>query len=570
MKKTLLLLVFVFGIFACNKKHDTKIFSKDINYDIAESFVDKNNDSAFYYFNKVVINSKDSLKVAMAYNYMSALQSDAGDYFGGQESLMISLNFLDGEKGKDLSCLSSNYNELGLTSVILKKYDIAIDYYDKSINYYDKAMNYYNKVFKRPNNNDIKLQILNNKALAYQKEKRYIQALKIFNEVIPKINKDQKQYARVLSNIAKTKWLQNPNYNAAPDLLRALSIREKENDVWGQNASFAHLADYYAQTQPDSALIYAGKMYLVAKKIKNPDDQIEALKKLIGLSPPKETKQYFITYRKLDDSLQTARNAAKNQFAVVRYEAEKNKADNLKLQKDNTEKKYQIIKQRVLLVFTFLLILTGSVASILWYRRRKQKLQLEAKNTIRENQLKTSKKVHDVVANGLYRVMAEIENQDSLDRDRILDKLEDMYEKSRDISYEELQFTDQNFQEKISDLLKSFATETTKVLVYMGNTVDSWRKVNVEAKYEIEHVLQELMVNMKKHSKANNVAVRFEQKNNCINIYYADNGVGIAEETQFKNGLNNTGNRIKNIHGEIIFDTKAEKGLKIKISFPIS
>lgn len=197
-------------------------------------------------------------------------------------------------------------------------------------------------------------------------------------------------------------------------------------------------------------------------------------------------------------------------------------------------------------------------------------MALEAKNTIRENQLKTSKKVHDVVANGLYRVMAEIENQDSLDKDHILDKLEVMYEKSRDISYEEPQLADQNFQEKISELLKSFATETTKVVVYMGNTKELWKKVSTEAKYELEHVLQELMVNMSKHSKANNVAVRFEHKDNYLNVYYADNGIGISEKTQFNNGLTNTGNRMNNIHGEIIFDTKAEKGLKIKISFPVS
>ncbi|MGY0035742.1 sensor histidine kinase [Pedobacter sp. NJ-S-72] len=177
--------------------------------------------------------------------------------------------------------------------------------------------------------------------------------------------------------------------------------------------------------------------------------------------------------------------------------------------------------------------------------------------------------MHDVVANGLYRVMTEIENQDSLDRDSILDKLENMYEKSRDISYEELQFTDQNFHVKISDLLRSFATETTRI-VLVGNTAGLWEKVSTQAKLEIEHVLQELMVNMTKHSSASNVAVKFVQTNNCINIYYTDNGIGISKEGQFNNGLTNTGNRIKSIHGEIIFETKAEKGLKVQISFPVS
>lgn len=564
MKKTLLFLVFILGIIACNKKKNIIIPIKEINYDKAESFLNKkNNDSAFYYFNKVVTNSRDSLNIANSYNYMSVMQSGAGDYFGAQESLMLSLKFLDGEKEKDFACLSSDYNELGLNSINLKRYELALSYYDK-------ALFYYNKGIKLSKNTGFNLTILNNKALAYQKAKKYAQALKIYNELIPEKSKNQEEYARVLSNIAKTKWLQNPGYNAAPDFLKALNIRETENDLWGLNASYSHLMEYYQQTQPDSALRYAGKMYQVAKKLNSPDDKIEALQKLIELVPPNQIKQYFATYRKLDDSLQTARNAAKNQFALVRYEAEKNKADNLILQKDNTEKNYQIIKQRILLAFTVLLILMGSVISSIWYKKRKQRLELEAQNTIRENKLKTSKKVHDVVANGLYRVMAEIENQDGLNKDHILDKLEVMYEKSRDISYEEPQLADQNFQEKISDLLQSFATETTKVVVYMGNTAELWTKVSVDVKYELEHVLQELMVNMSKHSEANNVAVRFEHTDNHISVYYADNGIGISEGTQFNNGLTNTGNRMNNIQGEIIFDIKAEKGLKIKISFPVS
>lgn len=556
LKKILLFSFFIFSILACNKKQHSRKFVTDASYDKANSFLNKDSDSAYYYFNKVTGNSKDSLEIAISYNQMATIQADAGDYFGAQEALMISLKFLNDKKEKNFECLSSNYNELGLNSLNLKRYNLAISYYDK-VRKYDvkKAYN---------------LRILNNKGLIYQKEKKYIQSLNMYSKIILENTADnQMEYAKVMSNIARTKWLQNPEYNAAPYLLKSLHIREKENDAWGQNASYSHLADYYMHKNPDSALIFAKNMYQVAKKIKSPDDQIEALQKLIVLSPSQQTKQYFETYRKLDDSLQTARNAAKNQFALVRYEAEKNKSDNLNLQKDNTEKKYQIIKQKIWLFSTFLLVLAAAVFSIIWYKKREQRLELEAQNTIKENQLKTSKKVHDVVANGLYRVMAEIENHTSLDRESILDKLENMYEKSRDISYEELSFTDQDFHEKIAELLKSFATQTTKVL-YMGNTPELWENISTQVKCEIEQVLQELMVNMDKHSQASQVVVRFIQKNHYINISYTDNGIGISEGKKFNNGLTNTGNRIKSIHGEITFESNGEKGLKVQISFPVS
>lgn len=485
---------------------------------------------------------------------MAVIQTDAGDYFGGQESLLTSLKFLNEKRDKDISCLASNYNELGLNSLKLRNYERAITYLDLAL--------------KFSRNNDFKLVILNNQAAVYQDKREYLKAIKIYTSIIAKNKTDKIAYARTLTNISFTKWLHDPNYDAQPELLKALNIREKESDFWGQNSSYAHLADYYATKQPSLALSYAQKMYEVSNKIKSPDDRREALQKLIKLSPAEETKHFFTIYQKLDDSLQTARNAAKNQFALIRYEAEKNKADNLKLQKDNTDKKYQIIKQRILLISTFLLVVAGSIISVLWYKKRKQRLELEAQNTIRENQLKTSKKVHDVVANGLYRLMKEIQNRVNLEREDIVDKLDAMYEKSRDISYENPQVADDNFHEKIVDLLTSFATEDIRV-GHMGSKPDLWEQVNAQAKYEIEHILQELMVNMGRHSKGSNVFVKFEYLNSHIHIHYTDNGIGVSKETKFNNGLTSTGNRIKSINGTITFDTNSEKGLKIHISFPV-
>src|SRR5690606_12068453 len=122
----------------------------------------------------------------------------------------------------------------------------------------------------------------------------------------------------------------------------ALRIREKETDRWGLNSSYTHLSDYYAATRPDSALYYAHKMYSGAQLLHSADDQIRALYRLIRLSQPDAAKQYFETYKELTDSVNLARSAAKNQFALIRYEVEKNKAENLRLQHENSQKAYQV------------------------------------------------------------------------------------------------------------------------------------------------------------------------------------------------------------------------------------
>jgi len=294
----------------------------------------------------------------MSYNIMASIQSDAGDHYGAQESLSLSLKFLDEENKKQYSCLANDYNELGMNSVDLKNYGAAVGYYSQALRFNTDST--------------FKPVILNNQAFACQKKKDYARALRLFDKLVSKTDKKGTAYTRLLTNQATTRWLKNPGYPAAAELLRALQIRQQEKDLWGENSSFVNLANYYLPFQPDSAFFYARKMYAVATQLKSPDDQLEALQTLVKVAPFKDTRGYALRFQHLNDSLQTARNAAKNQFALIRYESEKNKADNLKLQKDNTDKKYQLIQQSILLYSTILLVTTGTIIAFFFVSETKK------------------------------------------------------------------------------------------------------------------------------------------------------------------------------------------------------
>ena len=514
-----------------------------VDYKKGTSFLDRQNDSAFYYFNKVATSSKDSLQIAVAYNYMARIQSGEGDYYGGQETLLASLSYLHENKERDQYCLSADFDALGSINLNLQNYDAAITYYNRAI--------------ALMTNEDYRVITLNNKAFAYQKDGKYAQAITIYDSILPSIKKSKNVYPRVITNLAMARWLQDSTYHAAPELLMALQLRKAQNDYWGLNSSYAHLSDYYFTSRPDSALLYSRDMYTIARRLQSPDDQLEALQKLIRLSPAKDLKHYFAQYQHLNDSLQTARNAAKNQFALVRYEAQKTKTDNLRLQQENSEKQVQIIQQRITIFASIIgfIILLGI---LLWaYQIR-----------LRNYQLKTSQKVHDVVANGLYRLMMDVQHGDHIEKGPILDRVEDLYERSRDISHELPEKTNQNFQETITALLKSFSSPSTKVLI-AGNNKDLWGKITDRPKNELKPILQELMINMQKHSGARNVIVQFAQEGDRLKIRYSDDGAGFPPNPHFGNGLTNTENRIKGIGGRIIFDNNAPKGLKIEIYFPI-
>lgn len=542
-----ILLLFI----SCNNNKQENNAKKDNPY-IAKAWVFREHDkldSSFIYFNKAkeeYLKHNDNIGAAKSLINMAIIAGNQGDYFGSQEISLSAIKYLDPEDSVQREISSSNYSNLGKMAHNLKKYNEADTFYLKSIQFTNKrrSRNIY----------------LNNFGINLSYQKKYTQALNCFEKVLTddSIKKDSLTFARTLSNAAKTKWLINSDYNPVPEFIEALKIRIQKDDSWGQNASYSHLADYYTKKRPDSALSYASKMFVIANRIKSADDQIESLQKIIKLSPANLTKNYFGLYQRLDDSIQLARNKAKNQFALIRYETEKHKADSLKFQKENIEKTYVVIT---------LVILLG--AGIFWYRKRKQRLQMEAENAIKESQLKTSKKIHDVVANGLYRVMNKVEYQEEINKEHLLDEIEELYEKSRDISYEEPVALKSNFHQKIAALLNAFNNHKTQVVIH-GNTATLWKNVGTTVQYEVEHILQELMVNMGKHSEASEVTLRFEAQPQEIHVFYEDNGIGIKGEVKSVSGLRNTETRIKNLNGQITFETKLEKGLKVHFSFPVS
>ncbi|HWK03616.1 MAG TPA: ATP-binding protein, partial [Puia sp.] len=298
--------------------------------------------------------------------------------------------------------------------------------------------------------------------------------------------------------------------------------------------------------------------------LKSPDDEIEALEKLISLSPAKEVKPYFTQFRQLKDSLETARNGAKNQFALIRYDAEKNKADNLRLQRENAEKNAEVAQQRAISagVIAAFMVLIGW--GINWYRKRKQKMEWEKKRAKQEERLQISKRVHDVVANGIYHVMAEIEHGGNMDKEKLLDQLEGLYLQSRDISYEPADDSGGDFNVRIARILLPYGTTGRKVLI-TGNEESVWKHVGLKVKRELEPILQELMINMDKHSGAQNVIIRFDREGERLLVQYMDDGVGFPMTHRFGNGLSNTENRIDVIGGRISFEQNIPTGLKIRI-----
>lgn len=539
--------MFLTIIFSCTKNTLESDSAKNKTYLKATDLRDAGEkDSAYIYYALAkddFLKKKDSIFVAKCLVNMAIIQTEKGDNFGGIETSLEAEKYLKKNDEITREIKSSNYNNLALAHVELKDYK-------KSEKYYFLALN-------QSNNSLSKLIFYNNIANNFLDQKNYQSAKTYYKKALK--TQDSLSYARALNNWGRCLYLENKNTKVLPYFQKALLIRTILKDYWGLNSSYGTLADYYKEINPLKSIFYAKKMYEVALKIENPDDRLEALEKLIVLEKSENSKKYFFEYQKLNDSLQTARAKARNQFALIRYETEKAKTENI-------EKENHIFRQRVAIAF----LVTGLLVGLFWYLRRKKRLEQEKEIEVKNTQIKYSKKIHDVVANGLYQTMVEVENQEELDKEKLLDKIEKMYEKSRDIAHEDLnEQIEKEFSAKLFEMISSYSSLQQKVLV-IGNEQNIWQNVSQNIQSEIFYSLRELMINMKKHSQATLVSVKFEKIENILKIKYTDNGLGMGNVGNKKlSGIKNTENRIENIGGDINFEKNLQKGLHVNMSIPI-
>jgi len=166
------------------------------------------------------------------------------------------------------------------------------------------------------------------------------------------------------------------------------------------------------------------------------------------------------------------------------------------------------------------------------------------------------------VANDVYQVMTKLQSASNV-KEEWLDDLDIIYSKTRDIS-KELSVLDlqEDFEELLGDLLLSYNSEQVNVLSRDISEID-WDGISNHRKTAIYRVLQELMTNMKKHSKATVTTLSFGYKGNKVVIEYSDNGIGSVLKK--RNGLQNAENRIASINGSLTFKSHINKGFKATI-----
>ncbi len=516
-------------------------------------------DSAFYHFNAsktAFLTLKDSSNVGRRLMSMGLIQKIQGDYFGSKETLTESLDYLTLEK--DAKYISSAQNALATDHRKLLNYPDAITYYSIAIDNapFEKERQVYQ----------------NNLAATYIDSKKYDLAITL----LKKLKKDtvslknKRARARVLDNLAYAQW--HKGEDVAPTAFqKPLEWRKLQNDKRGQLASYTHLGEFYSKTEPGKAKAYFDSVITLSKTLTIPRAEKDALRFLMELQPknvPLRDRYVF-----LQDSLYKQGLRVKTQFAKYKYDDQRKQESILRLEKENAQKELEVAQERnqkiISLAAGILLLLSLGFTGYYFVQRAKRQRQVaerEKQKEVYDTEVAMSQRIHDDFAGQLNHAMMLLDT--NTPKATVKKVIGNIYDSSRDFSREINDIdTGPNFQHLLATMLKRYCPN--KSLMTIGEKTMQWNTVPDFTKKTIFKVLQELMINMQKHSKADLIEVRFEQQKNALSITYKDYGVGASkEEVMHKNGLLNTEKRIRAINGSIIFETAKNKGFKALIRAP--
>lgn len=514
-----------------------------------------NQEKAYLYHNlakNAFLLVNDSLRIGRRLISIAGIQQTQNDFFGSKETLTEALAYLKGKKNNIY--LGAAFNELAVNHRKLLNNSDAIKYYLKAI-----------KITQSDNN---RLRYKNNLATTYIDIKEYSKAIILLDSVFKDsiLKKQPVEFARVLDNLSYVKWLSRKS-NKPNGFVEALHIRKEKNDMRGQISSYTHLGEYYTTTNPIRARVYLDTVIQLARKLKIPKAETDALQFLMNLDPKNISLRERYIF--LKDSMYTNELKVKTQFAKMKYDDEQEKEQILELKTETAQRRAELAEQRtqkiILISFSGFLLLGSTFLFFMIRQKHKKEKLREIYNT----EKRISQELHDGLANDVFGVMTKLQSLEIGD-DMLLDHLEDIYQTTRQISHQNASIkTGEGFKDELHTLIANYQDKNTSILI-KGTSTINWPELEEDKCVVLHRTIKELLVNMKKHANASLVSLQFENVGNKLIVSYIDNGVGFNPEASKGVGLTNTENRIISIGATITFETKQGSGSKIKISIPLS
>jgi two-component system, NarL family, sensor kinase len=436
---------------------------------------------------------------------------------------------------------------------------IAINYDD--LNQHDKALEFHLKNVGNASNDDDLASTCNNIGNSYQKKGDYRRAESYFLRSLrltKKLPDQLYELATVFNNLSHVSWeLKRP---ALAKLYRdsALYFSHKSNNL-------EKLLDTYY----DSYLMCA----------KNNDYE--------------NASRFLKTYIAIKDS---AMNSEKTRIIYelqTKYESEKKEQEIVLLRSQSLIKDMQIQQSRnFALVIIFTVIFSAAVIFLV-YKRSKYKVRLAHARETEELQRQRFRAVMEAEENERSRVAKDLHDgigqllsitklslsaieAPGEDATRLLNNsmqlIDEAAKEVRAISHNMMPatLTEIGLDAALRDLF--YKINESRLLHVELHATGLEHRLPVSVEIAIYRVVQEVINNMIKHSKADTIHVALERRGAVLNLSISDNGVGFEKELISKSkglGWKNILSRISVLNGRIEVDTQPGAGTNISIQFAL-
>jgi len=483
-------------------------------------------------------------------------------------------------------------------------------YYLKTENY-KKALQYFKEtesIFKKLKRSDQLGRLYNNKGVAYFQLKEYDSALTDYKKSLRMVSKQGfNNLAPVRElNIGKVYIAQNQFKQAENYLKKAFENANKFNNTRIITAAFIQLGILNKNLQkPHIAKHYLIKGLNSARNSGFKDLEIQSLELLSSIyqSIERYDSAFYIEkhFATLKDSLSKVESENKLLFLQGKFEA------------DQKEKEIRILQQEAeikdKLIFNVIagsLLLTAIFVSVYFNYRSKQKrknliyrheeeirrkqitelLKEQELNTIKDSlkgqeleRTRIAKELHDGIGGTLASIklnlIQAVKKPEFFSPEyltTIINRMHNACEEVRHISHNLTppSFSRTNFTKTVQQFLSKTDMSSDISFSYELFDKKQLNNLGLDLKVDVYRMLQELINNTLKHSKASEVFVSLVAHEDYINLMVEDNGIGIKKEQTAEGiGLKNIKSRLDLLKGKVTIDSQPNKGSIINIDIPV-
>ena len=455
-------------------------------------------------------------------------------------------------------------NDLGLTMNGLQKRDSALYYYNEGVNKIDELDSV--KLYRDEQMTKVDL-----------KGMFYLNIANIYSEMGDSIK--LKQYQNLISKLPNGK-----GNNIEKKLSDFLSIGKEVN-------AFMEKKNY------DKAIEKTKQVMLMFKDEENPEFIIQPYTWLVDIYSKKgdykNAYEYLSKLKSINDSLISKEKIKSISEIQGKYEIEKREKQIKILEQDNKLKELEMQKatlSRNILIggLMFVLVLSCLLAMYFVRKQKTEKLIANAKiNTLlKEQELKSVSDMLEVQESERKRIASDL-------HDRLGSMLSTvkLYFGSVEEQIEKMKEQNKEHYNKANLLLDEACEEVRKIshdlisgellkfgllpaLTQLCKTIEGANKLKINLLFfgmdnrldnsveiPVYIIIQELINNILKHSKATDVTIQLNKTENNLNVVVEDNGIGF-DIASVKNGmgLKNIETRVNKFNGKLYVDSGKDKG----------